>query len=149
VDSRQRHRMVSRRYRRSKELFTWLAPVVALIVAVAPALASLHRALVPHLICEHGDLIEVAAEQPSPESSSFEQGQRTPRITSNSAGEVHRHDHCLLAALGRAVSAAPRNRAVFLLRSVSQVLRTHSAEPPFQHSILLFAPKTSPPAPYA
>jgi hypothetical protein len=141
-----RHRIASRRFLRAKAFFVWLAPVVALVVGIAPALASLHRALVPHRVCEHGDLIELAQGPANPDGFSVDEGSRSPSISANSADEQHRHDHCLLAALGRTLFAPPASQAGFVVTSVAQIARTEFAEPRFFQSILSFAPKTSPPA---
>ena len=127
------------------------ACVIALLVATSPIASLLHRAFVPHVICEHGDLVE-PGESTAPPNASRRVG-RTGR-------SKHPHDPG-----GKSLQSRPRP----LLGGDARSQRTHHAcsqlalstriepevalfRPPSKAEprlLLLIAPKTSPPAHFA
>jgi hypothetical protein len=120
--------------------------VIALIVAMAPALGTLHRVLVRHQVCEHGDLIEIPAEGwAHSDSPAAETRGRTPTIHQGEGGSEHRHDHCSIASLGRTATTSAAAQAALSAHSQRASVERIASQGGVRAAILAFAPKTSPP----
>lgn len=124
----------------------FLATAIALIVAVAPALGTLHRVLVRHQVCEHGDLIELPGEaRAHVDSSAAEASGRSPTIDQSEGGAAHHHDHCSIASLGRAATMPDPGQAAMGACAERASVATMASQGGVPASILALAPKTSPP----
>src|SRR5450432_1720879 len=132
---------------------TWVAAITIVVVAWAPLLGTLHQALVRHVVCEHGELIEPdeRGQQHAPHVSTVTAAHRAgvdsrPSVAPGTAPSLHAHSHCSVGTLARsAATVATGSPAGALLeqdRAVS--LAARDATP--VRSILSSAPKTSPPA---
>jgi hypothetical protein len=128
----------------------WLASLTVALLAIAPLLASFHRASVRHALCEHGDFIE-------PEQAGHRDLSAADRVLSPSAlalqadstATLHGHTHCSVGILARsAVGFVPRAGVVACPLLVAP---PEGVDHPFTYvrRILPIAPKTSPPAPRA
>jgi hypothetical protein len=125
----------------------WFVAAMATIIAVAPVLGSLHRAFVHHVVCEHGDLIELPDEQQAMSGSAqADESGRAATIGQEAVASVHQHDHCAVGALARSAASAPAGERLFQ-RLLSQKCRflTSESDRRCAQSILSLAPKTSPP----
>jgi len=132
----------------------WIASLTIVVVALAPFLGTLHQALVRHVVCEHGDLIEPdergahAAHAAPAAALTYQADVHRGPVAASGTGNPsnHGHSHCTVGTLARSVaSLATSSPAGALLaegRAVS--LAARDANP--VRSILSSAPKTSPPA---
>lgn len=126
-------------------LLVWMA---TLLVAGGPIAGMAHFIAVPHVLCEHGELVDIAGHEgpvspvragDSPVSSASP-GRGTLLPTS--------HAHCAVAAAGRATathsgpSIAPASRVPISARVLAPSQRVN----PSGAALLGVAPKTSPPA---
>jgi len=115
-------------------------------MAGGPIVVMAHYLLVPHTVCEHGELVDVT--HPAAHTPAAVQHSRVP-TASRDGGELFGfdHHHCTMAATGR-VLAALHGPATSLFARVSAphalpaVLRSTRGSGP---SLLALAPKTSPP----
>lgn len=127
-------------------LRAYFVATMAFIVAFAPVLGTMHRALVRHQVCEHGDLIELPNEELRAVASSVvEEGGHSATVAQAAGSAEHRHDHCSLSALGRTASAPPREPAQVTRIAESTVIVSIASDRWRALSILSLAPKTSPP----
>jgi hypothetical protein len=124
------------------------------VLAVAPLLATLHRASVRHAICEHGDLIEPDPGSLRPETSSAaveavaSRGLGTSgfsRLRGDSAPIVHTHDHCPVATLAKAGVGVGASRSFTVALLHASASNLPCGESPPARPVLSNAPKTSPP----
>jgi hypothetical protein len=147
VGASPRQRIARRGHSRQRRLRAWMAATVALVVALAPLLGVLHRMFVPHLVCEHGDLIELQGERlgQSAAPSLDDHGERSRGVRQATGAAMHGHDHCSLAALARAGSMPTREPPPLLTLSTGAASRGFIDQQALYRSILLLAPKTSPP----
>src|SRR3954454_20029624 len=80
----------------------WIASLTIVVVALAPFLGTLHQALVRHVVCEHGDLIEpdergAHAAHVAPVTALTDQAdvQGGPAVASGpNRSSNHGHSHC-------------------------------------------------------
>ncbi len=127
--------------------------MTVLVVAWAPLLGTLHQALVRHVVCEHGDLIEPdeRAQHHAPHASTVTALHRAdvdsrPSVAPGTAPSLHAHSHCSVGTLARSAATvaagSPAGALLERARAVSLAARDATAV----RSILSSAPKTSPPA---
>lgn len=132
-----------------KHLQPFRAPAFALALAslalAGHLLALAHLALVRHVRCEHGDLVEVA----SSEMLRSVHGVATPAMgRSPTPGSSSDHQHCTIATLPRerTLPTAPMVSASTLGSPVISVSRDGQPPLPVPIALLRLAPKNSPPA---
>jgi hypothetical protein len=133
----------------------WLACLTVVIVAVAPLLRTLHRAFVPHAVCEHGDLIELGHPRASTAADGNDEigrrnGDPGARLSSsivNASSPVlsQSHAHCASEALVRSNIAITARPWALVFSLEWDATDSMSSDPFCQRPILLNAPKTSPP----
>ncbi len=119
------------------------AMALALLGLLGHVSALAHLALVRHVRCEHGDLVEVAGAE------TLRYGVATPEIGRSSVPDSSSgHQHCTIAPLPRerTLPTAPVVSASALDSPVISV--ACDCQPPLAPPIalLLLAPKNSPPA---
>jgi hypothetical protein len=146
------HRAARRRPYRALPTFTggwrglW-ACVAALLVATSPIASFLHRAFVPHVICEHGDLVEPgeAATPPNHGARFDASSDRSSRAIQSATPASHGHDHCSVGTLARHahLALAPQLALSARIELPVALFRPQSTIEP--RLLLLIAPKTSPP----
>jgi len=135
---------------------TWLVSLMVTVLAVAPLLGILHRASVPHAICEHGDWIEPDQGSTQRESGAsradadaVEPGElrssSLSRLRRDTAPVVHTHDHCSVATLAKAGAGVGASSSVIVALLQAGVSGVPSSESPPARPLLSNAPKTSPP----
>jgi hypothetical protein len=122
-------------------LWAWLA---ALLVVGAPLARAAHLLLVPHTVCEHGELVH------APHSAATERPPSRAAVRGDASGDADGsldHDHCLTVGQSShdATATVP---APTVLLDVPPAGSPHSsaislADP---RAILDRAPKTSPPS---
>jgi hypothetical protein len=112
-----------------------------LVVALGPIAALAHEVVVPHRVCEHGQ--RVHADDAGDESSAGDDS-HDPKPSRDS----ERHHHCDLASSARQLATGVVGVAVppALIAEVSPALDAPTRDGKSSLSLLLFAPKTSPPA---
>ncbi len=115
-------------------------------MAGGPIAVMVHYLLVPHVVCEHGELVEVT--HPAARTSAAVQHSQVP-TASPDGGELFGfdHHHCTMAATGRVLAALHGPAACLFVRvsvprALPAVLRSSRDSGP---SLLALAPKTSPP----
>jgi hypothetical protein len=127
-----------------------VAPLLALLFLGGQFLGTAHLLLVPHAVCpEHGELIHIDDAA----VSGLRGAARHETLASayRSAAEptaVDVHDHCLVSALRREQSALRKARGTLVPVWVSLPIAyvEHAVALPKPGAVLLFAPKSSPPA---
>jgi hypothetical protein len=131
----------------------WVASLTILVVAWAPLLGTLHQALVRHVICEHGDLIEPdelgtrparhANETTAPHQSDADSG---PSVASGTGASLHEHSHCSVGTLARSVATMATSSGTGALMAEGRAVSLAARDANPVRSVLSGAPKTSPPA---
>src|SRR5882757_3299452 len=88
----------------------WIASLTIVVVALAPLLGTIHQALVRHVVCEHGDLIEpdergahAAPAAALTHQADVHGGPAVASGTSNPSN--HGHSHCTVGTLARSVAS--------------------------------------------
>jgi hypothetical protein len=112
-----------------------VAPLVALVMAVAQLGAAIHLSAVHHAVCaEHGEVVDVASG-----------ASVTPPRTALFATARHGHEHCALEGLlsPRVVTPMLSGTPLAQHRDVAQAT---PPSPPRAIAILHVAPKSSPPS---
>ena len=129
---------------------SWQALLIVLGLMLAQGSTLLHLALVRHVTCEHGDLVEVGSRDAAPprasrEISSIDEGDRSPGAEPGD-GSDGEHDHC--DALG--VRHRPTELSVHVPEAIVVDIDAPRALSPGDEerpvSILALAPKSSPPS---
>jgi len=125
--------------------------VIALLVATSPIASLLHRAFVPHVICEHGDLVE-PGESNAPSNANGRrdaQGDRSTGTIQAASPSNHGHDHCSVGTLARNAYITLAPQLVLSARIEPEVALFRPPSRVEPRLLLLIAPKTSPPAHFA
>jgi hypothetical protein len=127
------------------------ACVIALLVATSPIASLLHRAFVPHVICEHGDLVEPgeSTSPPFARARSDAQGDRSTRTIQAASPSNHGHDHCSVGTLARNAHITLAPQLALSARSEPEVALFRPPSIAGRRLLLLIAPKTSPPVHFA
>jgi hypothetical protein len=150
--SRPRSTLATRRRRGGGAV--WLAAFTISLLAVTPLLAIFHQISARHAVCEHGELVEsghngispiefgvLKAEPAAPDTST------APRtgIRAESEATAHGHSHCSVGTLAKNnVGVLPCDDGVRVMCEIA-LSNPHRAEFAYLRTILLSAPKTSPP----
>ncbi len=121
-------------------LVAWLA---ALLVAGAPIAKAAHFLLVPHSICEHGELVHAhltASTHPSKHSS----------VSGGESGDEEGgldHEHCVAVTQARVSATSSPEGALLAVLDPEPPVVLHPCGASYvsAHAILFRAPKTSPP----
>lgn len=111
-----------------------LAAAVALAMFTVTVGGLAHRAVVEHVACEHGQLVELSSERAQAREHS---------VVGTSAD--HEHHHCALASFrcaGNVEHTAPRVGSALVVSALARL----SSSAPVRRATLREAPKTSPPA---
>ena len=150
--SRPRKALSTRRRRAGG--YAWLAALTMTALAVMPLCAIFHQISAPHAVCEHGELVEsgdnrVAAKDLGGVDLALAAGEAATAPTSaidvESAATVHGHSHCSVGTLARSsIGLLPPPLVLSALSEVA-VGDLHYGEFVYVRTILLAAPKTSPP----
>ena len=122
------------------------------VLAVTPLLTIFHQISSRHAVCEHGELVESGHNALSPgEVGGFKAdrtaGETAPQtsIRPESDAASHGHSHCSVGTLAKNnVGLLPCTAVVTALSEVA-VGSLHHSEFAYLRTILLSAPKTSPP----
>jgi len=132
----------------------WLAALTISVLAVTPLLTIFHQISARHAVCEHGELVESGHSGFSPTELGAWQARATARdiqsapkpvIRAESDSVSHDHSHCSVGTLAKNnVSLLPSTEVVTALSEVA-VGNLHHCEFAYVRTILLSAPKTSPP----
>jgi hypothetical protein len=125
------------------------ACVIALLVATSPVASLLHRALVPHVICEHGDLVEPGQSTSPPDARSVAQGDGSTRTIQSASPSNHGHDHCSVGTLARNAHITLTPQLALSARIEPELALFRPPSKAEARLLLLIAPKTSPPASFA
>jgi hypothetical protein len=149
-----RRRKVTSTRRRRAAVGAWLAALTMTVIAVSPLLAMFHRISAGHAVCEHGELVEsghggVSANNGAVAKSAWARraADSTPPsdIRPDSEPALHGHSHCSVGTLAKnSVSLLPGAQVVARLAEVAAGGARH-CEFAYIRTILLTAPKTSPP----
>jgi hypothetical protein len=150
---RSRPRKVIATRNRRASGYAWLAALTMTVLAVTPLLAIFHQLSTRHAVCEHGELIESGHGEVGPVDG-LGMSARTTRDTQTaptsdirpaSDSALHGHSHCSLGTLARNSAALPPCAKV--ITGLSQVAASvlYDGEVAYVRTILLNAPKTSPP----
>ncbi len=110
-----------------------LAGAVALAMFTVTVGGLAHRAVVEHVACEHGQLVELSSERPQAREHS---------VVGTSSD--HEHHHCALASFrctGNVEHTAPRVGSALVVSTLARL----SSSAPVRRATLREAPKTSPP----
>jgi len=124
------------------------------VLAVSPLLAMFHQISARHAVCEHGQLVEsdhVGIALSTGGSTGIEMT-RTDAETApatdvrpDSESGRHGHNHCSVGTLAKnSVVLLPSTQIVSVLGELAAPL-AHHGELPHVRTVLLAAPKTSPP----
>lgn len=126
------------------------ACVIALLVATSPIASLLHRAFVPHVICEHGDLVEPGeSTAQNAGGRSDAQDDRSTRTVQTASPSNHGHDHCSVGTLARNAHITLASQLALSARIEPEVALFRPPSKVEPRLLLLIAPKTSPPAHFA
>lgn len=129
----------------------WLALLVLSVFASGSVFGTLHRAFVRHVVCEHGDLVEVEHHGASFESVArgVEAGGRgLAQLSAGSVLDEHDHAHCFVGVVARSLATFAGCVMLACMLSSREGARARARDLLSPRSLLLFfAPKTSPPAP--
>ncbi len=117
------------------------AALIAAFVLLCQATAWVHAAATPHVTCfEHGESVHLAV---APAVDVNDAGDATAR-PAPAESAAHAHEHCCVQ--GHRTTTAPA-AAPALARAAFEVSVTFAvSRAPAATTLLLFAPKTSPPA---
>jgi hypothetical protein len=130
----------------------WIVSILVVIVAWAPLLGTLHQALVRHVVCEHGDLIEPDERAPHADRaldvSSIHHGSESSNVSVSAAEGLasHEHSHCSVGTLARNVATVATSNATCALLAEDRPVSLAARDANPVRSVLSSAPKTSPPA---
>jgi len=129
----------------------WIASLTIFVVVLAPFLGTLHQALVRHVVCEHGDLIEPdergAHATPATELTYQADAHGGPAVASGTSGPSnHGHSHCTVGTLARSVAALAQSSPAGALLAEGRAVSLAARDANPVRSVLSSAPKTSPPA---
>lgn len=116
---------------------------MAAFVLLCQAAAWVHAAAIPHVTCvEHGERVHLDAQGEAPTQP---RGDAGVTVLAETAGEAtaHAHEHCNLQGHRTANTSPPALTDIVAAVLVPAALAT--AAPPPAVSLLLLAPKTSPP----
>jgi hypothetical protein len=117
------------------------AAFIAAFVLLCQATTWLHAAATPHVTCfEHGESVHLAA---APTADVNEAADATARPTPAEAA-AHAHEHC--GVQGHRTTTAPASAPALTLVSFAAPVTRAVCRAPAATTLLLFAPKTSPPA---
>jgi len=123
------------------------ALALALLCLAGQAFTLLHLVLVRHVTCpEHGELIHPSELRRGEAADRYQPG--ATAIDVAAAPTAHRHDHCPATSLRRerAAVARPGHSIRADGACAAAVPTRHDIPPATQVSLLLLAPKSSPPA---
>lgn len=131
---------------RLRALRAAVAALAVLLVAGGPIASVAHYLLVAHVVCEHGELVELTAD-PGATTPVLAQGSGPAVSAGDSALFAPDHVHCAVSAMARHAASGPAAgpRAHARLPATARLVTTPSAVSSHGCSILLLAPKTSPP----
>ena len=132
------------RSRRHRISVTLICALISLLMAGGPIAIMAHYVLVPHVLCEHGELVEVTGR-----IRASVRGMPGRPVASPDRGDpfgLH-HDHCTMAATGRVVAALYGHVNACIGRVSAPRARIQAARPVGGDglAVLHLAPKTSPP----
>jgi len=130
----------------------WLAALTIAVLAVTPLLTIFHQISARHAVCEHGELVESGHAGFSLNELGLQGGaardtQGAPKtaIGPESDSASHGHSHCSVGTLAKTnVGLVPSTEVVTALSEVA-FGNLHHCEFAYVRTILLSAPKTSPP----
>ena len=132
----------------------WLAAVTMTVLAVSPLLAIVHQISARHAVCEHGELVEsdhaaiagqAAGSFGAEMTRSDAESAPASGVRPDSEGVRHGHSHCSVGTLAKnSVSLLPATQVVTVLAEAAASGAPH-CEFPHVRTVLLAAPKTSPP----
>jgi hypothetical protein len=126
----------------------WVASFLVLIVACAPLLGTIHQALVRHVVCEHGDLIEPDDRAPHADHAvAALHGAESSRtsVTAGNGPASHEHSHCSVGTLAKNVATVATSSAACALLDEDRPVSLAARDANPARSVLSTAPKTSPP----
>jgi hypothetical protein len=121
----------------------WIASITIVIIAWAPLLGTLHQALVRHVVCEHGDLIELS---PAPAAATHASESAGPAVGAGDGRATHGHDHCSVGTLAKNVATVITSSSLGALLTLDRPVSLAARDANPVRSVLSNAPKTSPPA---
>jgi hypothetical protein len=134
--------------------FAWLAALTMTVLAVTPLSAIFHQIYAPHAVCEHGEFVESGENRLSVADFAglsveiaAERARSAPatEIGADSESARHGHNHCSAGTLAKSnVALLPCMQVVAALSEVA-VGGVQDCEFAHVRTILLSAPKTSPP----
>ena len=150
---RSRPRKVISTRRRRTGGYAWLAALTMTVLAVSPLLAMFHQISARHAVCEHGELVESGHGAFSGDLAGIAQmagrdAESMPASDIRPASDtvLHGHSHCSLGTLAKNnVGILPCSQVVTALSEVA-LGAPHHCEFAYVQTILLSAPKTSPPS---
>jgi hypothetical protein len=131
----------------------WLAALTISVLALTPLLTIFHQISARHAVCEHGELVESGHNGPAtgefgaatPGAAGDTQTVPTTGIRAESDAVSHAHDHCSVGTLAKnTVGLLPSTEVVTALSEVA-VGNSGHCEFAYIRTVLLSAPKTSPP----
>ena len=150
--ARLRKAIATRRRRDSRS--GWLAALTIALLAVTPLLTIFHQISVRHAVCEHGELVESGHNGVSrielgalPAGAAARDAQAAAKtdIRPESDSASHGHSHCSVGTLAKNnVGVLPCTDVVTVMCEVA-LGSLHHSEFAYVRTILLSAPKTSPP----
>jgi hypothetical protein len=132
---------------RMRRLAAFLAVLSALLVAGGPIASVVHYLLVPHAICEHGQLVEVS--EPGRRNAPWwgANGNAPSVHTGHSALHSDSHDHCTITAVGQHIAIPSASLGAYIIQTIQSPWLGRAGQ--FicdrRQAILMLAPKTSPP----
>ena len=149
--SRPRKAITTRRRRAGRS--AWLAALTISLLALTPLLTIFHQISVRHAVCEHGELVESGHNGFSPIAiGGLETGAARDTPTAQKTGvrpepdsASHGHSHCSVGTLAKnSVGVLPCDDGVRVMCELA-LSSPHRGEFAYARTILLSAPKTSPP----
>jgi hypothetical protein len=135
---------------RRGEWRAWLASFVVILLVGSPLLAILHQGWVRHAVCEHGDLIELdhSRAESTLEPAGAPSDSNSAALDVESSASVHSHNHCSVSALAKSGGLGVISRSCDVLHVVwSSAYDLPIGDVVAAGSVLVNAPKTSPPVP--
>jgi hypothetical protein len=141
-------------HRRRAFGFTWLAALTMTVLAASPLLAIFHQISSRHAVCEHGELVEsghsgISTDRWAGVSGEWARGASDgvpePMVRPASDAVTHGHSHCSLGTLARSNVGLVACAEVVTAALESVIDGEHRGEIAFIRTVLLTAPKTSPP----
>ena len=152
--SRSRPRKVITTRKRRTSAVAWLAALTMTVLAVSPLFAIFHQISTRHAVCEHGELVESGDGEFSTEARVESDAETVARdrrsappseIRADSDVALHGHSHCSLGTLAKHNVGVLSCTKVVAALSEIRVVAPHHREFAYVGTILLSAPKTSPP----